>query len=40
MGLASLIKVAQGKNAGNVSFEDHFCKEYDGGDGCTSDRDL
>ncbi len=29
MGLASLIRVAQGKNAGNVSFEDHFCKEYE-----------
>lgn len=29
MGLASLIKVAKGKNAGNVSFEDHFCKEYE-----------
>ena len=29
MGLASLIKVAQGKNAGNVSFEDHFCREYE-----------
>jgi CRISPR/Cas system-associated exonuclease Cas4 (RecB family) len=28
MGLASLIKVAQGKNAGNVSFEDNFIKEY------------
>ena len=24
MGLASLIKVAQGKNASNVSFEDSF----------------
>lgn len=29
MGLASLIKVAQGKNAGNVSFEDNFIKEYE-----------
>lgn len=28
MGLASLIKVAQGKNAGNVSFEESFLKEY------------
>lgn len=28
MGLASLIKVAQGKNAGSVSFEDSFLKEY------------
>lgn len=28
MGLASLIKVAQGKNASNVSFEDNFLKEY------------
>lgn len=28
MGLASLIKVAQGCNAGNVSFEDKFLKEY------------
>lgn len=28
MGLASLIKVAQGKNASNVSFEDKFLKEY------------
>ena len=28
MGLASLIKVAQGKNAANVSFEDKFIKEY------------
>lgn len=29
MGLASLIKVAQGKNASNVSFEDSFLKEYE-----------
>lgn len=29
MGLASLIKVAQGKNAGNVSFEDNFLKAYE-----------
>ena len=29
MGLASLIKVAQGKNAGSVSFEDNFLKEYE-----------
>jgi len=29
MGLASLIKVAQGKNASNVSFEDNFIKEYE-----------
>ena len=29
MGLASLIKVAQGKNAENVSFEDSFIKEYE-----------
>ena len=28
MGLASLIAVAQGKNAENVSFEDKFLKEY------------
>jgi CRISPR/Cas system-associated exonuclease Cas4 (RecB family) len=28
MGLASLIKVAQGKSAENVSFEDSFVKEY------------
>lgn len=28
MGLASLIKVAQGKNAGNVSFEDKFLNLY------------
>jgi len=28
VGLASLIAVAQGKNAGNVSFEDKFLKEY------------
>ena len=28
MGLASLIKVAQGKSAENVSFEDKFLKEY------------
>lgn len=28
MGLASLIKVAQGKNASNVSFEDKFLKAY------------
>lgn len=28
MGLASLIKVAQGKNASSVSFEDKFLKEY------------
>ncbi len=29
MGLASLIKVAQGKNAGSVSFEDNFLKAYE-----------
>lgn len=29
MGLASLIKVAQGKNAESVSFEDAFLKEYE-----------
>ena len=29
MGLKSLIAVAQGKNAGNVSFEDKFVKEYE-----------
>lgn len=29
MGLASLIKVAQGKNAESVSFEDNFLKEYE-----------
>lgn len=29
MGLASLIKVAQGKNAGSVSFEDSFLKAYE-----------
>lgn len=29
MGLSSLIKVAQGKNAVNVSFEDAFLKEYE-----------
>lgn len=29
MGLSSLIKVAQGKNAGDVSFEDNFLKEYE-----------
>lgn len=29
MGLASLIKVAQGKNAGSVSFEDNFIKNYE-----------
>lgn len=29
MGLASLIKVAQGKNASNVSFEDNFLKAYE-----------
>ena len=29
MGLASLIKVAQGKNAESVSFEDNFHKEYE-----------
>lgn len=29
MGLASLIKVAQGKNAESVSFEDSFLKEYE-----------
>lgn len=29
MGLASLIKVAQGKNAANVSFEDSFLREYE-----------
>ena len=29
MGLASLIKVAQGKNAGNVSFEANFLKAYE-----------
>ena len=29
MGLSSLIKVAQGKNAANVSFEDAFLKEYE-----------
>ena len=29
MGLASLIAVAQGKNAENVSFEDSFLKEYE-----------
>ena len=28
MGLKSLIKVAEGKNAANVSFEDKFIKEY------------
>lgn len=28
MGLASLIKIAQGKSAENVSFEDSFLKEY------------
>lgn len=28
MGLKSLIKVAEGKNAANVSFEDRFIKEY------------
>lgn len=28
MGLSSLIKVAQGKNAANVSFEDAFLKGY------------
>lgn len=29
MGLKSLIKVAEGKNAANVSFEDNFLKEYE-----------
>lgn len=29
MGLASLIRVAQGKNASNVSFEDNFLKAYE-----------
>lgn len=29
MGLASLIRVAQGKNAENVSFEDNFLKAYE-----------
>lgn len=29
MSLASLIKVAQGKNAGSVSFEDNFLKAYE-----------
>jgi CRISPR/Cas system-associated exonuclease Cas4 (RecB family) len=29
MGLASLIAVAQGKNASNVSFEDSFLKDYE-----------
>lgn len=29
MGLSSLIKVAQGKNAANVSFEDSFLKGYE-----------
>lgn len=29
MGLASLIKVAQGKNAANVNFEDAFIREYE-----------
>ena len=29
MGLKSLIKVAEGKNAANVSFEDRFIKEYE-----------
>jgi CRISPR/Cas system-associated exonuclease Cas4 (RecB family) len=29
MGLSSLIKVAQGKNAANVSFEDAFLKKYE-----------
>lgn len=29
MGLSSLIKVAQGKNAENVSFEDSFLKKYE-----------
>lgn len=29
MGLKSLIKVAEGKNAANVSFEDKFIKEYE-----------
>lgn len=29
MGLSSLIKVAQGKNAASVSFEDAFIKEYE-----------
>lgn len=29
MGLKSLIAVAQGKNAGNVSFEDNFIKAYE-----------
>jgi len=29
MGLKSLIAVAQGKNASNVSFEDKFIKEYE-----------
>lgn len=29
MGLASLIKVAQGKNASSVSFEDNFLKAYE-----------
>jgi hypothetical protein len=28
MGLSSLIRVAEGKNAGNVSFEDNFLKGY------------
>ena len=29
MGLSSLIQVAQGKNAANVSFEDAFLKGYE-----------
>ena len=29
MGLKSLIKVAEGKNAANVTFEDKFIKEYE-----------